>query len=1139
MNDTPRYDSDDVKGAALARLDFVAETVLGTIKKPGRRELRWGGKDSAFGTVTVNASSGLFHIKETGQGGDVLALWALHMGLPDTKGGNFSAVLASLGDFLGVLPVSGQVDDAERTRQRVAIDRARAEREAVAQVEAAKVEALRGATLAAMQAAAGPVAGTIAETYLRSRGIVAAIPDAFAGFIPADALGSYRKGLVQSDAAALVIWARDADGVVIGAQRVLLTSEGRKRLVDTDDGQAAKFTTGRGDGVFVALPCVDPASLGGALVIGEGPETAAAIWQASGAETWCVFGSGGWAGVVDLLPRDRRVIFAPDADAIGSQAWQAFQRGLSDAVAAGVESWVSETPARYGPKADAGDVLEGDGDDAVRAMLAGARAADAPFFPASAPNDQRDVIGAEMRDYIRGWIFSNQGDEVSKNALIRGSQGLGKTTAALLALVDVVEGVALMAFPTREKALEEFNKYHAKKLPFSPRPILYRARDADRSDGGEGAMCERHAEATEMIRHALEPNLLCEGCPFRVGCPYREQSAMLARNRASGVPMVIFGAHELAFDAAPFTPDFAIIDEMPARGIVRTTPRIDPDDFSKHKLPLKEGTAPEAVAQVLTLVCDALCDLATAGEVLAPLRDVIEATRKAIQYAPTFQPMPDDTAATIKRKVEGFRNDYDKARRIRAALAAVLTDIDAGFKAVQSITRTPSNWTATRIASPRIDCPILAMDGTASPLLTRAWLGDDFEDKAFRVERNAEVVQVVGKSYSTQSLTGDLGKYQHKTPDDKARFEDNAKRLRGSLAKVIEAKENAGLIAAKEVKKLMVEALPSTVETAHFNALRGLNSLENCENLSVVGRMQPPAYEIGRIAGAYGAALGFKVSTTADYIDVTRRLRMRDGSTHPVEVKAYPDAIGDEVLRQIRDAEIEQAADRCRPIHNRRSITILSNSCCDFTVDRVIKHRDFVNGGNRFERAFVASGGMLRLSAAGMSADAPEIFSTAKCAKRWVEKQNFRAVVSDFLNSPLSQIEYLFGKRGHLIPSQICSVKIRIEGQRGKIIPALVLSQKENAEAAAREAWGDLAAFELVAVNGVPVEDDDAPGDDITTAEIITLSRSLEASGVLSKPRPDQCRIIAKVSAMTGNDAAAVAARLGIHHCNFDERGAA
>lgn len=1142
MTQSPRLSRDDVHDAALARLDAVAVECIGARTGKGRgNEWRWSGKKSTIGTLTMNATNGRWHSKTDGTGGDVFDLWAIHrMGL-SRAADDFPAVLASLGDFLGLAPA---LDPVQREQERKAQDAARAAREAAQAKAAADEQAKRAAALACLVRASVPLADTPGAAYLTGRGITAPVPDDFAAYIPAGAIPKYTPGLIAPDAGALVVWARDTLGGIVGAQRVLISDDGKKAPIETDEGRAAKFTTAQGDHALIALPRRADDVTGGALVVVEGPEGAAAVWQCSGAETWAVFGASGWAGLVDLLPRDRRVILCPDADAIGSQAWRAFQSALTAMIGAGIDCHIAETPAIYGPKADLLDAMERDGPGAVLDALNGARAGGASSFAASPPNDQRDVIGAAMRDYIRGWINSNMGDDKPRNALVRGSQGLGKSTAARGALVDMYRGTALAAYPTKEKALEEYSAYCAEKLPFSPRPVLYRARDAARGDGGEGPMCERHAEAAEMIAHALEPGALCEDCPFRVGCPYREQSAMLAKNQAAGVPMVIFSPHELAFERAPFAPDFAIIDEMPARGVVRATRNIRLDDFALNKgsmangLHLKDDADPVAVGKVLSSVGGALCDLATAGEVLAPMRDAIGETRKAIYRAPHFDPEPDDTAASIRRKVEGFRYDYAKGRRIRSALAAVLVDLDAGFTALQSISGGPLLWTATRIASPRIDCPILALDGTASPLLSRAWLGD-FEDKAFRVERDAEVIQVVGKSYSTQSLTGEMGKFQHATPDDKARFQADAARLRGQLVKVIQGQKSAGFVAAKDVREALKTALPDTVEKAHFNALRGLNSLERCEVIYIIGRVQPPAREIGRIAGAYGAALGFKVNTTADYIDVTRRLRMRDGSTHPVEVQAYPDAVGDEVLRQIRDGEIEQAADRCRPIFNKRRIVILSKTCCDFTVDRVTSHRDLMDGGNRFERAFMASGGMLRLSAAGMAADASEIFGTANAAKVWQRKQLFGERFPDFLNGVLSQISILFGDRPHLIPSHVCSVKIRLKGQRGKLTPALVLAEKENAEAAAVEAWGDLDAFELVAVNGVPVEVEKAPGGDPVTAQIITLSRSLEASGVLREPGVIQCRIIAKASAETGTDAAAVAARLGINHCNFNERGAA
>ena len=347
---------------------------------------------------------------------------------------------------------------------------------------------------------------------------IGAVPDDFAAFIPAAAIPKYTPGLIAPDAAALIIWARDPSGSICGAQRIFVSDDGKKTPVETDDGMAAKFTTGRGGGALIALPQLVEDVTGGAVVAVEGPEGCAAVWQSSGAETWAVFGVSGWAGLVDLLPRDRRVILCPDADAIGSQAWVAFRSALSAMVEAGIDCHVAETPAIYGPKSDLLDAMERDGPGAVVGALQAARAAGASSFPLSRPNDDRDVIGAEMRDFIREWIFSNQGDDAPRNALVRGSQGLGKSTAARAALVDMVEGVALAAYPTKEKSSEEYTAYCSEKRPYSPRPVLYRSRATERLDGSGGPMCIRCEEAEEMIRNALEPALLCEGCPFALGC---------------------------------------------------------------------------------------------------------------------------------------------------------------------------------------------------------------------------------------------------------------------------------------------------------------------------------------------------------------------------------------------------------------------------------------------------------------------------------------------------------------------------------------------------------------------------------------------------------------------------------------------
>lgn len=73
--------------------------------------------------------------------------------------------------------------------------------------------------------------------------------------------------------------------------------------------------------------------------------------------------------------------------------------------------------------------------------------------------------------------------------------------------------------------------------------------------------------------------------------------------------------------------------------------------------------------------------------------------------------------------------------------------------------------------------------------------------------------------------------------------------------------------------------------------------------------------------------------------------------------------MGDRILRQIREAEIEQAMDRIRLIHNKvpKEVFLLTPVVANVTVDRIIEWRDFKRGGSNIERA-IAKHGVLFLS---------------------------------------------------------------------------------------------------------------------------------------------------------------------------------
>lgn len=66
---------------------------------------------------------------------------------------------------------------------------------------------------------------------------------------------------------------------------------------------------------------------------------------------------------------------------------------------------------------------------------------------------------------------------------------------------------------------------------------------------------------------------------------------------------------------------------------------------------------------------------------------------------------------------------------------------------------------------------------------------------------------------------------------------------------------------------------------------------------------------------------------------------MRDGSSYPVEVVNHPDPSGELALLMIREAEVAQAIDRVRLIHNKepKEVFIMGDVCVDVTVDEIVE----------------------------------------------------------------------------------------------------------------------------------------------------------------------------------------------------------
>ena len=205
-----------------------------------------------------------------------------------------------------------------------------------------------------------PVAGTPAAAYLVGRGITD-VPETGLGWLPP----SRDLPVMNRWSGALLVWAIGRNGWPTGGQRILVTPKGR-----ASQARVRKPAFGR-IGRFPARFAAHDGKDKEPLVVAEGPESALSVWQATGLESWAVFGAGSFMNAP--LPEDRTVILAPDQDARDSKAGRAFRRAVFLHRSRGADLLIAEAPEPEGSKKDLNDTLRRKGDDAVRAAIEAAR----------------------------------------------------------------------------------------------------------------------------------------------------------------------------------------------------------------------------------------------------------------------------------------------------------------------------------------------------------------------------------------------------------------------------------------------------------------------------------------------------------------------------------------------------------------------------------------------------------------------------------------------------------------------------------------------------------------------------------------------------------------------------------------------
>ncbi|MGI9169985.1 MAG: DUF7146 domain-containing protein [Caulobacteraceae bacterium] len=240
------------------------------------REMRFGRR----GSISVVPARAVFADHEAGAAGGVLQM-AVHAGLARS-----TAEAARLRETDGLIAA----------RETFAEGRERARRDD-------DTRKAKRALAARIWACARPLAGSIAETYLRqARAIAAPLAGAMLRFDPG------RAPWPPAMVAAVV----DAKGDLTGAHRTFLAVDGMGKA------EVAMTRQSQGEimGGFIRL------APGSRLIVAEGIESALSAWEARPSETSdcgavAAISAGGMAGLV-WAAEVRQLIIAPDRDASGA-----------------------------------------------------------------------------------------------------------------------------------------------------------------------------------------------------------------------------------------------------------------------------------------------------------------------------------------------------------------------------------------------------------------------------------------------------------------------------------------------------------------------------------------------------------------------------------------------------------------------------------------------------------------------------------------------------------------------------------------------------------------------------------------------------------------------------------------------------
>jgi putative DNA primase/helicase len=277
--------------------------------------------------------------------------------------------------------------------------------------------------------------------------------------------------------------------------------------------------------------------------------------------------------------------------------------------------------------------------------------------------------------------------------------------------------------------------------------------------------------------------------------------------------------------------------------------------------------------------------------------------------------------------------------------------------------------------------------------------------------------------------------------------------------------ESTSILHVSQLKlesELKKNGLPKNVITAHYNAVKGLNTYSNVQKIIISGRTLPRVSEVEKMASVM---MGHPIETVGSAFPLKQKpIFTTSNLIQLVEAPYHPDPLVEEIRWQICEAESIQAIGRGRGIRRTAKepleIDILTNVPLPFPVDELTTWKEIIP--DDFDLCLMLHG-VLPLSKGELARVYKQYFENRDAARyRLRGAGGTNGVIDRFWGG---KMPYIVSK-GNLPPQTIKPWVVRYKrpgrGHGPNWITALIHPRHQNPRTALEAKVGPVTAFELL-----------------------------------------------------------------------------